>query len=204
MKALKSWILDVIHNCIIHPIMPFLPAGLATDLHDRNANWAFGSNRWDEIGIEREMAWVRDISAQPPFESCPTGPSEFLQAGLTGREREELRTLILEEARASAALPFLEGLADQGRLKDIPNAVWYVSHLLAAPVPNLSVRFLAFRIPAVIVRSYWGKKPPEEFRRIVRKTLHDGSWTTRIVDAVTSRDGLELERTIAEFDTPQR
>lgn len=37
------WLKYFIHNCIIHPMMPFLPTRTAVKLHDKNANWAFGS-----------------------------------------------------------------------------------------------------------------------------------------------------------------
>jgi hypothetical protein len=33
-------------------MMMFLPKRLANELHDRNANWAFGLDRYDELKLE--------------------------------------------------------------------------------------------------------------------------------------------------------
>ena len=51
-KCMKQWIKDFIHNCVIHPLMPFMPVAIANKMHDANANWAFGLNRYDEIALE--------------------------------------------------------------------------------------------------------------------------------------------------------
>lgn len=52
---IKDYINDVIHNCIIHPLMVLLPAHLATDLHDWHANLIWGEHRIDELEAERQM-----------------------------------------------------------------------------------------------------------------------------------------------------
>lgn len=52
MRRIWMWFKEVVHNCIIHPLMVFLPSYLATRMHDRNADWAFGEQRFDEIGLE--------------------------------------------------------------------------------------------------------------------------------------------------------
>lgn len=55
-EKLKQWLKEVLHNCVVHPIMPFLPVKLACELHDRNADYTFGKqNRFDEIAIESAM-----------------------------------------------------------------------------------------------------------------------------------------------------
>lgn len=51
-KLIVSYIKDFIHNVIVHPLMMLLPANLATKMHDKNANWAYGLNRYDEIKLE--------------------------------------------------------------------------------------------------------------------------------------------------------
>lgn len=51
-NPMVKWIKDVIHNCIVHPLMPFLSVQLATRLHDHNANWAFSLERYDELALE--------------------------------------------------------------------------------------------------------------------------------------------------------
>jgi len=37
-----NWLQEFIHNCIIHPILPFLSRTLAIKLHKWHANIAFG------------------------------------------------------------------------------------------------------------------------------------------------------------------
>lgn len=43
---------DLVHNVIVHPCMMLLPKHLAHELHDRNADWAFSQNRFDELSLE--------------------------------------------------------------------------------------------------------------------------------------------------------
>lgn len=33
---------SVIHNVVVHPILPFLPRRLARTIHGKNAEWAYG------------------------------------------------------------------------------------------------------------------------------------------------------------------
>lgn len=47
-----AWFKDFVHNSIVHPMMPFMPAKMATRLHDWNATWAYGLNRYDEMKME--------------------------------------------------------------------------------------------------------------------------------------------------------
>lgn len=49
---MKQWLKDFVHNCVVHPAMPFLPVKVANWLHDKNANWAFGLERYDELVLE--------------------------------------------------------------------------------------------------------------------------------------------------------
>ena len=51
---MKSWLKSFVHNCVVHPAMPFLPVKVANWLHDKNANWAFGLERYDEIKVENK------------------------------------------------------------------------------------------------------------------------------------------------------
>lgn len=51
---MKQWVKSFIHNAIVHPLMMFLPRDLANSLHDRNATWAFGLNRYDELELEQQ------------------------------------------------------------------------------------------------------------------------------------------------------
>ncbi len=50
---MNQWFKDFVHNAIVHPIMPFLPINIANYLHDKNATWAFGLNRYDELHLEK-------------------------------------------------------------------------------------------------------------------------------------------------------
>lgn len=49
---MKQWLKDFSHNCIVHPMMMFLPKKFAHKLHDRNANWVFGLDRCDKLTLE--------------------------------------------------------------------------------------------------------------------------------------------------------
>ena len=51
---MKSWLKSFVHNVIVHPLMQFLPVGIANEMHDRNATWAFGLNRYDELKLEEQ------------------------------------------------------------------------------------------------------------------------------------------------------
>jgi hypothetical protein len=73
---MKQYVKDFVHNAVVHPLMMILPTELATRMHDRNAGWAFGQNRYDEIGIEQSLGenaeepdgyavLVRDKSSAP-------------------------------------------------------------------------------------------------------------------------------------------
>jgi hypothetical protein len=51
---MKSYLKEFVHNCIVHPLMMFMPASYATAMHDKNADWAFGkTSRYDELRIEK-------------------------------------------------------------------------------------------------------------------------------------------------------
>ena len=53
---MKRWLKEFTHNCVIHPLMMFVPRHLGDWMHDKNADWAFGSeSRFDEITLERQM-----------------------------------------------------------------------------------------------------------------------------------------------------
>ena len=59
---MKKWFIrylkSCVHNIIVHPLMQFMPASWATEMHDRNANWAFGLSRYDEIKLENGKAEI--------------------------------------------------------------------------------------------------------------------------------------------------
>lgn len=38
---IKTWLKYAVHNCIVHPVLPFIPKSIAHTLHDVNADWAF-------------------------------------------------------------------------------------------------------------------------------------------------------------------
>lgn len=41
MSIIWDFTRSVIHNVLVHPILPFLPRKLAKVIHERNANWAY-------------------------------------------------------------------------------------------------------------------------------------------------------------------
>jgi hypothetical protein len=49
-----AWLKSFVHNAIVHPLMMFLPLELANKMHDKNATWAFGLERYDEINLENK------------------------------------------------------------------------------------------------------------------------------------------------------
>ena len=51
---MKNWLKSFVHNVIVHPLMQFLPVGISNEMHDRNATWAFGLNRYDELKLEEQ------------------------------------------------------------------------------------------------------------------------------------------------------
>lgn len=57
----KVYFKSYVHNVIVHPLMMFLPKDLAHMLHDTNANWAFGQDRYDELKLEEEMSKSKDV-----------------------------------------------------------------------------------------------------------------------------------------------
>lgn len=38
---LINWLKDFLHNCVIHPLLPFLPRKLGDLLHEVNGKWAY-------------------------------------------------------------------------------------------------------------------------------------------------------------------
>lgn len=53
---MKQWLKEFTHNCLIHPLMMFVPQKVACSMHDRHADWCFGSdNRYDELALEKQM-----------------------------------------------------------------------------------------------------------------------------------------------------
>ena len=61
---MKQWLKDFVHNCVVHPAMPFLPVSVANWLHDKNANWAFGLERYDEVGLEQGLMTLKFDESQ--------------------------------------------------------------------------------------------------------------------------------------------
>ncbi len=51
---MKNWFKSFVHNCVVHPAMMFMPKKWAHELHDRNADWAFDLNRYDELKLENQ------------------------------------------------------------------------------------------------------------------------------------------------------
>jgi len=40
-KVIWDFIRSVIHNCVVHFFLPFLPRKLAKKIHEKNAAWAY-------------------------------------------------------------------------------------------------------------------------------------------------------------------
>ena len=50
---MKTWLKAFTHNCIVHPMMMFVPGRIGDKMHDWNADWAFGEERYDELALEK-------------------------------------------------------------------------------------------------------------------------------------------------------
>lgn len=48
----NNWPKDFVHNNIVHPSMSFMFSKNANIIHDNNATWAFGLERFDELKLE--------------------------------------------------------------------------------------------------------------------------------------------------------
>lgn len=76
---MKQWLKSFVHNCVVHPAMPFLPVKLANWLHDKNANWAFGLERYDEVGLEgKKKPTIRKLAQALVDDAMDGGPLGFL------------------------------------------------------------------------------------------------------------------------------
>lgn len=58
---MRKWLKSFVHNCVVHPMMPFLPVKAADWLHDKNATWAFGLYKFDELNLEAEKKPAPEI-----------------------------------------------------------------------------------------------------------------------------------------------
>ncbi len=57
---MKQWLKDFTHNCIVHPLMMFMPKKWAHALHDRNADWCWGKeNHVDELTLENRWCFKK-------------------------------------------------------------------------------------------------------------------------------------------------
>lgn len=54
---MKKWVIQYlkafIHNVIVHPAMMIMPAKWGDWMHDINATWAFGLDKFDELDLEK-------------------------------------------------------------------------------------------------------------------------------------------------------
>lgn len=41
-ERILEWVRDAVHNCLVHPLLPFLPARVGDRLHEASARWAYG------------------------------------------------------------------------------------------------------------------------------------------------------------------
>ena len=49
---MKSWLKLFVHNCLVHPLLPFLPEKFAYKLHEMNGKWAFCNSKPPEESSE--------------------------------------------------------------------------------------------------------------------------------------------------------
>lgn len=39
---MKQWFKEFIHNCLVHPVLPFIPREMSNRLHQWHGDWTFG------------------------------------------------------------------------------------------------------------------------------------------------------------------
>ena len=128
---MRKWLKELVHNAVVHPLMMVLPENLATELHDRNADWAFGAERYDEVALEKGERQCpichRPIQAE---EGVSVVPVELQQAIV--RSRCIVRGEVVVDARLLCSL-----LANSGiRVVDASDPLgWGIEHVPAAE-PN--------------------------------------------------------------------
>lgn len=60
---MKQWLKSFVHNVVVHPMMMVLPKELANMMHDTNANWAFGLERYDEMSLEEKTQTADGVAS---------------------------------------------------------------------------------------------------------------------------------------------
>lgn len=117
---------------------------------------------------------------------------------LQPHELAELRQLVATGRTASAALSFIRNLVDQGRVDDVPNAIRVASETMEVN-GSLGRRYLANRVPALLVNSLYRKHPT-----MSSQLISSTSWSSRVVDAVESGDGGRLAQAMTELEQSSR
>lgn len=92
MSAARRWFRDLVHNCLVHPLMSFLPSRWANDLHDRNGRWAFGepADQPDDH-LRRVTATAQAFASLLRDPRCAALPSLLARVAGDGSAAFELR-----------------------------------------------------------------------------------------------------------------
>jgi len=86
--------------------------------------------------------------------------------------------------QASDLVPFLQTLVSNGRLNDISDAISQFVNLADVFRPQIR-SYLVARIPALVMNYYWPTQTePMDYDRLIRYTLENRDWSTRIQNAV--------------------
>lgn len=51
---MKQWLKEFVHNCLVHPVLPFLPKEMAKKLHQQHGDWTF----------KQKTIYARDLSPE--------------------------------------------------------------------------------------------------------------------------------------------
>lgn len=86
-NKMKQWLKDVVHNCVVHPILPFLPLRVANWLHDKNGKWAFDKIEGKKKPIDKQLAekltgrkmlaFIDEALQKNPLKKSPNSPKDF-------------------------------------------------------------------------------------------------------------------------------
>lgn len=91
---MKQWLKDFTHNCIVHPLMMFIPKKYAHPLHDRNADWCWGKeNHVDELTLLDVQFECHSYAVNREFDSVGNSLYFVYRKGLPKGEHTKLTSV---------------------------------------------------------------------------------------------------------------
>lgn len=66
---LTQWLKYVVHNCIVHPILPFVSKHTANTLHNKNADWAFKMSTKTHLKKTEVLTFLDELETERQFKN---------------------------------------------------------------------------------------------------------------------------------------